>query len=103
MKRNQREVSDIKNDDRVVDDKVIQQMFWEISETPEWMNSAECVQYDVENPEDIIDPVDDADFIAKNLCPLCSVKDMCKLWGNRFDIRRGIYAGVIYSNKETTE
>lgn len=91
----------IKTDDRVVDDEVVNLMFWELMQAPEWMMDGNCVRYDIDNPEEIIDPIKDADFISEKLCPDCTVKEFCNSWSKKFDITKGVFGGVNYNIEDS--
>lgn len=101
MNQSGREITNkIRSDDRVVDDNVIQSMYWDLLQAPDWMMDASCVRYDIENPTEIIDPIEDAYYISENLCPSCPVKNMCTHWGSRFDIHRGVFGGKVFPEGE---
>lgn len=100
MKPSGREITkDIRSDDRIVDDTVMHDMFWELLQAPDWMMDASCVRYDIENPVEEIDPIEDAEIIAQEMCPSCPVKSLCEHWGSKFDLHRGVYGGVVIEDK----
>lgn len=81
----------VESDKRVVDHNTISAYHDYLSVTPGWMKDGECVTHD----DGSLNPVDDAVFIARQLCPSCPVIEQCRRWGQEHGVEYGVYGGVV--------